>query len=311
MDPADLCAPQQPRPIREASHARAPITVPPRHLSKPHPPSKLARNGAGGPPEIRQPRRERRPPRRAQVDRAHCCDCSVLMIGCPCNGRGAMFARAILGLSTLYNMFDLPPAIRPADGRVARFSRDARPQCMSSRGWAISGGIITRKHLASICATQYRPPETKPLFAWCIARGNRQPRWRINLTKRAAPGNGGPRSTQGGKALLVLESFDPDAADRGRIRATCRQGRSGPNCSSGLSDALEGAHQGLGLTIYLKTAPSGLQVPEVEPHHAIWQSPPANGPCELVCCGSSVAPAAFAPTERSARANAAAHNVGL
>ncbi len=328
MDPANPVHPQQPRPTRAEAPMRAPRSPvpPPPPVDAPPPVEGLPGNGGGGPPE----------------DNGSSGAKGVLLavlrwigrtllaivrwiswIGWSLVWRGAIVALAILGLSTLYNMSMLPPAIDLADGRVRGSveMRDRNGDVFAWRGDQF-GGIITAENISPHLRNAVIATEDKRFYShWGISPRGIASAVRINLSEGRGPlsGNGGSTITQQVAKLLCLGNpFDPDAGlTEAEYEADCRQGsvwrklREVPYAM-----ALEGRYtKDEVLTIYLNRAylGAGARGFEAASQRYFGKSAANVTPAEAgMLAGLLVAPSRFAPTNDLARAQRrAATIVGL
>lgn len=318
MDPGSPAPPQPPRPSRSEAPMRAPRSPapPPPPIDAPPPVEGLPGSGGGGPP----------------VDGSSTGAKGYLLaalgwigrtllaivrwiswIGWSLAWRGAIVVLAILGLSTLYNMSMLPPAIELADGRVrgSVTMSDRNGDVFAWRGDQF-GGIITAENISPHLRNAVVATEDRRFYShWGISPRGIASAVRINLSEGRGPlsGHGGSTITQQVAKLLCLgNAFDPDAGlTEAEYEADCREGsvwrklREVPYAM-----ALEGRYtKDEVLTIYLNRAylGAGARGFEAGSQRYFGKSAADVTPAEAaMLAGLLVAPSRFAPTNDLARA---------
>ncbi len=316
-DPAQDAAP----PRREPAVARStPVTPPPAHrpppVDLPPPVETLPGGGSGGPPD--GPDEAARPSFafRAFSWFTHALATLLrwtLWAFWALAWRGAIVVLAILGLTTLYNMSMLPPAVELADGRVrgSVTMTDRNGEVFAWRGDQF-GGVITVDNVSPHLRNAVVATEDKRFFGhWGISPRGIASAIRINLREGRGPlsGNGGSTITQQVAKLLCLGNpYDPDSGmTEAEYEADCRVGSVWRKIKEvPYALALEGRYtKDEILTIYLNRAylGAGARGFEAASQRYFAKSASEVTPAEAaMLAGLLVAPSRFAPTNDLARA---------
>lgn len=237
----------------------------------------------------------------------------ISWIGWSLAWRGVIVVIAILGLTTLYNMSMLPPAVDLADGRVrgSVTMSDRNGEVFAWRGDQF-GGIITAENVSPHLRNAVVATEDKRFYShWGISPRGIASAVRINLREGRGPlsGHGGSTITQQVAKLLCLgNAFDPEAGmTEAEYEADCRAGsvwrklREVPYAM-----ALEGRYtKDEVLTIYLNRAylGAGARGFEAASQRYFGKSAAEVSAAEAaMLAGLLVAPSRFAPTNDLARA---------